>query len=158
MKQMLNPIKPVIMKKIIFAALALFTIGIATASADKNRIIAKENLPQKSQQFINSHFSSIKVSYVKEEYDFFEKSFEVVFADGSKVEFARNGEWKEVDCRYTAVPAPIIPQAIVKYIKNNYPDVKVLQIEKKRSDYEVKISNRLELTFDSKYNIIDIDD
>ncbi|MBR5276984.1 MAG: PepSY-like domain-containing protein [Bacteroidaceae bacterium] len=146
------------MKKIIFAALALFTIGIATASADKNRIIAKENLPQKSQQFINSHFSSIKVSYVKEEYDFFEKSFEVVFADGSKVEFARNGEWKEVDCRYTAVPTPIVPQAIVKYIKSNYPDVKVLQIEKKRSDYEVKISNRLELTFDSKYNIIDIDD
>ena len=146
------------MKKIIFAALALFTIGIATVSADKNRIIAKENLPQKSQQFINSHFSSIKVSYVKEEYDFFEKSFEVVFADGSKVEFARNGEWKEVDCRYTAVPTPIVPQAIVKYIKSNYPDVKVLQIEKKRSDYEVKISNRLELTFDSKYNIIDIDD
>ena len=146
------------MKKIIFAALALFTIGIATASADKNRIITKENLPQKSQQFINSHFSSIKVSYVKEEYDFFEKSFEVVFADGSKVEFARNGEWKEVDCRYTAVPTPIVPQAIVKYIKSNYPDVKVLQIEKKRSDYEVKISNRLELTFDSKYNIIDIDD
>ena len=158
MKQMSNPIKPGIMKKIIFAALALFTIGIATASADKNRIIAKENLPQKSQQFINSHFSSIKVSYVKEEYDFFEKSFEVVFADGSKVEFARNGEWKEVDCRYTAVPTPIVPQAIVKYIKSNYPDVKVLQIEKKRSDYEVKISNRLELTFDSKYNIIDIDD
>ena len=155
---MSNPIKPGIMKKIIFAALALFTIGIATASADKNRIIAKENLPQKSQQFINSHFSSIKVSYVKEEYDFFEKSFEVVFADGSKVEFARNGEWKEVDCRYTAVPTPIVPQAIVKYIKSNYPDVKVLQIEKKRSDYEVKISNRLELTFDSKYNIIDIDD
>ena len=155
---MSNPIKPGIMKKIIFAALALFTIGIATASADKNRIITKENLPQKSQQFINSHFSSIKVSYVKEEYDFFEKSFEVVFADGSKVEFARNGEWKEVDCRYTAVPTPIVPQAIVKYIKSNYPDVKVLQIEKKRSDYEVKISNRLELTFDSKYNIIDIDD
>ena len=124
MKQMSNPIKPGIMKKIIFAALALFTIGIATASADKNRIIAKENLPQKSQQFINSHFSSIKVSYVKEEYDFFEKSFEVVFADGSKVEFARNGEWKEVDCRYTAVPTPIVPQAIVKYIKSNYPDVK----------------------------------
>ena len=29
------------MKKIIIVALALFTIGIVTASADKNRIIAK---------------------------------------------------------------------------------------------------------------------
>ena len=84
------------MKKIIFAALALFTIGIATASADKNRIIAKENLPQKSQQFITTHFGDMKISYVKEERDFLEKSFEVVFADGTKVEFARNGEWKDV--------------------------------------------------------------
>ncbi|MBR5149840.1 MAG: hypothetical protein IKW61_00915, partial [Bacteroidaceae bacterium] len=68
------------MKKLIIVALALFTIGIVTASADKNRIIAKENLPQKSQQFITTHFGDMKISYVKEERDFLEKSFEVVFA------------------------------------------------------------------------------
>jgi hypothetical protein len=46
----------------------------------------------------------------------------------------------------------------MKYVKSNYPDVKVMQIERNRSDYEVRLSNRLELTFDSKFNIIDIDD
>ena len=46
----------------------------------------------------------------------------------------------------------------MKYVKDNYPDVKVLLIERDRNDYELKLSNRLELTFDTKYNIIDIDD
>ena len=46
----------------------------------------------------------------------------------------------------------------MKYVKENYPDVKVLMIERDRNDYELKLSNRLELTFDTKYNIIDIDD
>ena len=46
----------------------------------------------------------------------------------------------------------------MKYVKDNYPDVKVFLIERDRNNYELKLSNRLELTFDSKFNIIDIDD
>jgi hypothetical protein len=81
-----------------------------------------------------------------------------MLADGTKLEFTRSGEWKEVDCRRSSVPTPVIPAAIMKYVKDNYPDVKVLLIERDRNDYELKLSNRLELTFDAKFNIIDIDD
>jgi hypothetical protein len=81
-----------------------------------------------------------------------------VFADGAKVEFARNGEWKEVDCRRSSVPSPIVPDKILKYVKANYPDAKVMLIERDKNDYEVRLSNRLELTFDKAFNIIDIDD
>ena len=87
-----------------------------------------------------------------------EKSYEVMLADGTKVEFNRNGEWKEVDCRHSSVPTPIVPAQIMKYVKANYPDVKVMKIERDRIDYELRLSNRLELTFDTKFNIIDIDD
>lgn len=147
-----------VMKKFIVLTLAVLTFGIVAANADNNRIIAKNNLPQKSQQFIDQYFGDMKISYVKEERDFIEKSYEVMFADGTKVEFTRSGEWKEIDCRQSSVPTPVIPAKITKYIKDNYPDVKVMQIERDRRDYEVKLSNRLELTFDSKFNIIDIDD
>ena len=146
------------MKKIIIIALAVFSLGILTANADNNRIITVSQLPKKAQQFISQHFDGAKTTYVKEEREFIENSFEVMFANGTKVEFTGKGEWKEVDCRRSSVPTPVIPAAIMKYVKDNYPDVKVLLIERDRNDYELKLSNRLELTFDSKFNIIDIDD
>ena len=137
--------------------MAIFSFGILVANADNNRIITKENLPQKSQQFIGRYFGDSKITYVKEERDFIEKSYEVMFADGTKVEFSRNGEWKEVDSRLSAVPTTIVPAQIMKYVKENYPDVKVMQIERDKNEYELRLSNRLELTFDTKFHIIDID-
>ncbi len=146
------------MKKLFVTIVTLFTVGIFIASADNDRIIAKENLPVSSQQFISTYFGDLNITYAKEERGFFEKSYEVVFVDGTKVEFARNGEWKEIDCRRSSVPSPIVPDKILKYVKNSYPDAKILQIERDRNEYEVRLSNRLELTFDKAFNIIDIDD
>ena len=47
---------------------------------------------------------------------------------------------------------------IKEYIDKNYPGIKVIYIEKDRNDYELKLSNRLELKFDKDFNIYDIDD
>ena len=146
------------MKKLIITAAAIFSIGILTVNADNNRVITTGQLPKKAQQFISRHFDGEKTTYVKEEREFIENSFEVMFANGTKVEFTGKGEWKEVDCRNTAVPGNIIPAPILKYVNDNHPDAKVLKIERDRNDYELKLSNRLELTFDKKFNIIDIDD
>ena len=145
------------MKKIIIIALAVFSLGIITAKADNDRLIAKENLPKKAQQFIDSNFKNSKITYVKDESYFLEKSYEVLFADGTKVEFNRKGEWKEIDCRRSSIPATIVPAKILEYVNSNYQDVRLLQSERDRVDYEIKLSNQLEITFDKKFNIIDID-
>jgi hypothetical protein len=81
----------------------------------------------------------------------------VVLADGTKLEFTSKGDWKEVDCRYEEVPAAVIPQAIKEYVSSNYPGEKILKIERDRGYYELKLSNRYELTFNKNYNIVDID-
>lgn len=145
------------MKKILFALFAVLSLSVFNANADNDRIISKELLPANAQGFIDAHFPGSKISYAKEERDFFERSYEVVFADGSKVEFSRKGEWQDVDCRYSEVPAAILPAQIAKYVSDHYPDAKVLRIERDANDYEVKLSNRLELKFNKKYQIIDID-
>ena len=145
------------MKKILFALVAIFTLGISNAAADNDKLINKSELPVQAQQFIDAHFANVKLTYAKLERDFFERSYEVVLADGTKIVFASNGSWRDVDCRYEEVPAAIIPQAIKEYVNNNYPGEKILKIEHDRGYYELKLSNRYELTFNKDYKIVDID-
>ena len=81
-----------------------------------------------------------------------------VFTNGEKVEFDKAGEWKEVRCRQSEVPAQVVPEAIRNYVKTNYPDARILEIEFDHNEYEIKLSNRWEITFDSQMRVIDIDD
>ena len=151
-------IKKKIMKRILFALFAVVVLGIAAVKADNDKIINKNQLPAQAQQFINENFAGVNLSYAKEERDFLSRSYEVMLADGTKLEFSSNGTWEEVDCRYGEVPSAVIPDPIKRYINENYQGEKVLKIERNRSNYEIKLSNRLELTFDEDFNIIDIDD
>ena len=146
------------MKKILLTLVAIFSVGIFSAMADNDRVINKNQLPAPAQQFQNEHFAGVDLTYAKEERDIFKHSFEVRLADGTKIEFTSKGEWDEVECRFGEVPAAIVPQAIKEYIDKNYAGAKVLYIEKDRNDYEVKLSNSLELKFDKDFNIYDIDD
>ena len=146
------------MKKILFALVAFVLFGVSSASADNDKVINKSELPAQAQKFINEHFANIKLSYAKLERDFLERSYEVVLTDGTKLEFSSKGTWLDVDCKYGEVPAAIGPEPIKKYISDNYPGERVLKIERDHSNYEVKLSNRLELTFNKDFRIVDIDD
>lgn len=157
-KQKFNVVKSLNMKKIFVIIFSVFLLGVMTAEADNDRVITKNELPVKAQQFVNAHFPTSKISYVKEERDFFDRNYEIVFADGAKVEFSRIGEWIDVDCRYSSVPQAIIPDAIKAYVKEYFPDALIIEIERKRGNHEVKLSNKLELIFDKKLRIKDVDD
>jgi glucan biosynthesis protein len=138
------------MKKLVFLLVCFFTLQ-TVARADDDKPIQVTQMPQQAQQFIKQHFADSKVALAKMESDFFYKSYEVIFTNGDKV------EWEEVNCKYSAVPTAIIPATIQKYVTTNYPDAKILKIERDKKDYEVKLSNRTELKFDLKFNLIDID-
>lgn len=130
--------------------------GIVQAGDDKP--IAVDQLPNGAKEFINTYFGSVTVSYAKVDKDWFETSYEVIFTDGSKVEFNKKGEWKEVDCKHTSVPAGIIPEQIQSYVTKNHAGQTIVQIDRDRKDYEVKLTNNLEIKFDKKFNIISYDD
>lgn len=81
-----------------------------------------------------------------------------MLADGTKIEFNAEGEWKDVDCTSGEVPVAIIPKQINDYVAKSYPGVKFLKIDRDRRSYDVSLSNRLELKFDKQFNLVDIDD
>lgn len=141
--------------KILLASLAFFS---ATAVfADNDRPITFDQLPEPARQFIEQHFGERKVALAKMETDFMKKSYEVIFADGCRIEFDGKGDWKEVACKFSEVPAAVISAPIAEYVQANYPEISVVKIEKERRKYEVKLFNRVELTFDMHFNLIDID-
>ena len=126
--------------------------------ADNDKPIQVNQLPAKAQTFISTYFKNSKVALAKQESELFYKSYDVVFTNGDQLEFDKDGEWTEVKCRQSEVPSPIIPEAISSYVKTNYPDAKILEIERDRKEYEIKLSNRWEIKFDSQMRVIDIDD
>lgn len=145
------------MKKLLFTLITLFTMCATAALADNDKVITITQLPQTSQQFLKKHFGNSKVALVKMESDIFSKSYEVIFANGNKIDFSSNGNWEEIDCKASSVPSTAIPEQIQKYVKAHYPNTKVIKIEKERKGYEVKLSNRIELTFDQNLTLTDID-
>ncbi|MBO5428302.1 MAG: PepSY-like domain-containing protein [Prevotella sp.] len=145
------------MKKLIFMFMCLFGLYATIACADNEKPVSVSQLPKKAQLFLQRHFPDRTVALAKMETELMSKSYEVYFANGEHIDFDGKGNWTEVDCKMSAVPADIVPAPIATYVKANYPDTHILKIEKDRKEYEVTLSNRMELSFDSKFNIMDID-
>lgn len=143
------------MKRMMLIIACVFTF--VAANADNYQPITRSQLPQNAQTFLSSYFPSAKISLTRKEIDLTELSYDVIFADGSKVEFDRKGNWTEVDCLNHPLPTGIVPQDIEQIIKTQYPDAKAIKIERDRREIEVKLSNRVELTFNKKLQLIDID-
>ena len=144
------------MKKTNLTLACVITL-VANAKADAYQPITLSQLPAKAQTFLSTHFPNSKTSLVRKELDLLELSYDVIFADGSKVEFDRQGNWTEVDCLTRALPSGIVPAAISSVIESQYPQGQPTKIERDHREIDVKLSNRVELTFNKKHQLIDID-
>lgn len=142
-----------------FSILALLLLSLTVVFACNDKVSTDIGvLPQQSRQFLSTHFAGIPVSHIQIDKDFLVvDSYDVILTDGTNVELNRKGEWKEVKRHNAAIPTAIIPAFIRKYVKQHYPTAKVLAISRDRRDYEVDLDNRLELKFDLKGNLIEID-
>ena len=112
------------MKKVLFAIVCLFYLSVQLVLADKP--VNSNQLPVKAQQFLEKYFPNVEVSYAKQDTDIFDRDYTVVLTNGDKVEFDRNGNWKEVDCEHHQVPAGILPDVISKYISDKYKGQQVV--------------------------------
>lgn len=147
------------MRTILITLVSLLFVLPIQASGDNDRPIRIDQLPKAAQEFIQKNFQGMKVALAKVEKELFTKSYEVIFTNGNKVEFNGSGKWIEVKCKYTEVPSTVLPTPIAHYVAKHYPQAKVWKIEldEEKKLYEVKLSNRIDLEFDLKGNLIHID-
>lgn len=139
------------------ALLGILFVG-TTAFADNEKPVSVNNLPALARQVITRNFAGKKVAFAKVESGVINKNYDVIFTNGDKVEFDKKGAWTEIDCEHTSVPAALVPSAIRNYVNSNYSGNIILKIERNSREYEVKLSNGLEIKFNSKFQVTDIDD
>lgn len=140
-----------------FVILGIFAILQLSAFADGNRPISFEQLPITAQQMIKTHFAGKNVVLCTVENDVIGRDYQVMLDGGIKLEFSKKGEWKDVECYGSSVPDAIVPEAIKQYVRQNYPATTIVKIERDRKSYDIKLNNRVEIEFNKKMQVIDID-
>ena len=145
------------MKKLTFLFASLFVLNVAVWAGNDKPIQVSE-MPKIAQEFIKKHFASKSVALAKVDTEFMDKNYEVIFTSGDQLEFDKKGNWIKVDCEHSQVPEAIIPVAIQKYVSQHYPDAKVVKIElTDHKGYDIDLSNGIDIEFDKKMRVRDID-
>ena len=105
-----------------------------------------QTLPEAVTTFLQKYFPGATVSRV------------VMLSDGTEVDFDSSNQWESIDSHTKAVPAALVPSSVASYVKGNYASLFIVKIDKKRTGYEIELSNGMELKFDGNGNFMGIDD
>ena len=139
------------MKKILVLIAALF-VGFQ-AKADNNIPVTLEQMPAPAQEFIKTHFAAKTMTK-----EFFGEEYNVLFTDGTTMEFDSKGNWKSVECkRGDVIPWAAVPAQIAQFVNQTYPNVQVYEIDRDNRGYDVKLTNRVELEFNANFQVVDMD-
>ena len=143
--------------RILMIAICCMVSCNMAANAGNDKPISVNALPAKAQTLLNNHFNGQKVMLATIESGVVSRSYDVVLQNGTKLEFDKKGNLTEIDCKLGIVPALLIPQALKNYLKDNYAGQSVKKIEMNKNEYEVELTNGLDLTFNKHFQLIDID-
>ena len=143
--------------RILMIAICCMVSCNMVANAGHDKSITVNALPAKAQTLLNNHFNGQKVMLATIESGVVSRSYDVVLQNGTKLEFDKKGNLTEINCKQGIVPALLIPQAIKNYLKDNYAGQSVKKIEMNKNEYEVELTNGLDLTFNKHFQLIDID-
>lgn len=119
--------------------LPLLMLLVMASCGGNVKEISYDALPEKARQFIGLYFQDMECVRIVQKKDNGATGFEAYLTDGAKLEFDGRGEWTSLDCKFSALPNDILPENIITYIDNRYPDAVVRKAEKLPSGYEINI-------------------
>ena len=142
------------MKKTVFILLAFLLTMCMPMMADNDRVITFDQLPQTAQTLLKTHFADKVPLVITVDWD----DYKVMYQSGEKVEFDKKGNWKDLDCKVSAVPTALIPEQIKAHVKATFPGTTIIKLDRDRRGYDVKLNNGLELEYNKQFQVVDIDD
>lgn len=138
------------------AAVALLLIAW---SVEFERIVPAAKLPTEAQSFLRQAYPDADVALVRWDLDELRVTYTAFFADGTRVAFRRNGEWKSIEGKFRPVPEGTVPPPIADFVARNFAGAQVYEIARGRRAWKVELTNSVELTFDRKHlSLVDYDD
>ncbi len=147
-----------ILKYSVIVIACLLAFNLTAASKSKEGDISK--LPSTAQKMIKKNFSTKDVKNVKTTPGIpgmGGKTYEVIFSNGSKIKFDKDGNWTEIDCKSSSgVPSDLVPKEISNYVKKNYKKYKIKKISVDKGKYQINLSNGLKVNFDKNFAVVNI--
>lgn len=137
------------------ALLAAALIGLQSCEKD-DQLIKADKLPSEAKSFLDANYPDVAINSVVKDYDDATHTYKVSLSDGTYVEFRKSGEWKEVENRVSGVRDSVVPTKILSYVKTNYPDELIVDIEHERG-YDVELGSGLDLDFSSDGEFVRVD-
>lgn len=133
-------------------------LAIAPMAA-RDRVYQNVNvLPATAQATLNRYFAKTPVNHIKvDKKTFGGTEYDVILNDGTQIEFDSKGNWKEIDCGSRGVPDGLVLKPITDYVKRNFKGQKIVGIDVNKNNYEIELSNGVEIQFDRAGNFKKVD-
>lgn len=145
------------MKKSLFVAMMAFVCSLS-ACADSDQLITFAQLPAAAQATVKQYFDEANVAFCTMDREWFGKEYKVQFNDGSEIKFEGDGSLHKVDCKFRAVPDALIPEVVRQQVAAQFPQAIIVEWGKDDWGWKAELNNKLELKFNSKYQMIGVDD
>ena len=145
------------MKKSFFVALMALVCSLS-ACADNDQLITFAQLPEAAQATVKQYFDEGNIAFCTMDREWFGKEYKVQFNDGSEIKFEGDGSLHKVDCKYQAVPEALVPEVVRQQVAAQFPQAMIIEWGKDDRGWKAELNNKLELKFNSKYQMIGIDD
>ena len=142
------------MKKSFFFLFALVLTSCNPLQADNDQVITFDRVPASAQTMLNQNFADKVPLVITADWD----DYKVRYASGEKVEFDKRGNWRDIECKTSQVPTELIPTKIAANVNASFPGSTIIEIDRDSFGYSVQLSNGLELEYNRRCQVIEVDD
>lgn len=149
------------MKTLKLAFILVFTTFFAACSSDDDNndndtLLSENDIPTQIMSYITEHFPDNNIVQAVQEEENNTITYDVLLDGNVELEF--NSDFEIIDIDSTSeLPDSVIPQALLDYVAENYPDNYITDWELELSHQQIELNNGLELEFEMDGTFIRID-